>query len=125
MSILPKSNCLIHSAKDSRTYTTKETYSNKGRKYKGSYQNVTFPLLLNLDPKEFIGLSIDAGVIVPSFDPKVEVIVPAREDTTEPLLIDSKASARSKTLPLNMPLYVALCGVEGTVACTAGPSAAL
>lgn len=85
---------------------------------------MTFPLL-NLDPNEFIGLSIDAVVIDPSLDPNVEVMVPAREDTTELPFIDRKVSARSKTLPLNMPLYVALCGVEGTVACTAGPSAAL
>ena len=85
---------------------------------------MTFPVLY-LDPNEFMGLSIEAGVIEPSFEPKVEVIVPAREETTEEPFIDSKASALSKTLPLNMPLNVALCGVDGTVACTAGPSAAL
>lgn len=76
---------------------------------------MTFPLLY-LDPNEFIGLSIEAGVIEPSFDPIDEVIVPAREEATEEPFIDIKASARSKTLPLNMPLKVALCGVEGTVA---------
>ena len=69
---------------------------------------------------------MDAGVIIPSFEPKEDVIVPAREDASEPpLVIDSKASALSNTLPLNIALYEALCGVEGTVACTAGPSAAL
>lgn len=34
-------------------------------------------------------------------------------------------SARSKTPPLNIALKDALCGVDGTVACTAGPNAAL
>jgi len=83
-------------------------------------------LLLNLEFMEFIGLRIDAGVSVPSFEPMVELMVPAREnDVMEPLFMDRKASARSKTLPLNIALYDALCGVDGTVACTAGPSAAL
>ena len=83
--------------------------------------------MLYLDPKEFIGLSTDAGVMEPSFDPRVEVIVPARDEkpVVETLFIDIRVSARSKTLPLKMPLYVALCGVEGTVAWTAGPNAAL
>jgi hypothetical protein len=91
------------------------------------HQNVTFELPLNLDEKELMGLRIEEGVIVPSFEPSVEVIVPFREDITDPdpLFIDSSASARSKTLPVNMELYDALCGVDGTVACTAGPSAAL
>jgi len=75
------------------------------------------PLPLNLAFDEFIGLRIDGGIIFPS-------IVPAREDAAE-LFIERKASARSNTLPLNMALYEALCGVDGTVACTAGPSAAL
>jgi hypothetical protein len=70
---------------------------------------------------EFKGLSIEFCIIVPSF----EVIVPAREDAAELPFIESKASARSKTLPLNIALYEALCGVDGTVACTAGPRAAL
>ena len=88
---------------------------------------MTFELPLNLDEKELMGLRIEEGVIVPSFEPSIEVIVPFREDTTDPdpLFIDSSASARSKTLPVNMELYDALCGVDGTVACTAGPSAAL
>jgi hypothetical protein len=83
---------------------------------------VTFELPLNLDEKELMGLRIEEGVIVPSFEPNVEVIVPT---DPVPLFIDSSASARSKTLPVNIELYDALCGVDGTVACTAGPSAAL
>jgi hypothetical protein len=71
---------------------------------------------------EFIGLWIGACVIIPSFEPIAEVIVVVRE---EPPFIESKASARSKTLPLNIAWYDALCEVEGTVACTAGPSDAL
>lgn len=67
---------------------------------------------------------MEAGVIEPSFEPSIEVIVPFREEIEE-LFIDSRASARSNTFPLNIALYEALCGVEGTVACTAGPSAAL
>ena len=58
---------------------------------------------------------------IPSFDPPMaEVIVPARE----PAFIERNASARSKTLPLNIALYDVL-GMDGTVACTAGPNAAL
>lgn len=41
------------------------------------------------------------------------------------LFIESSASALSNTLLLNSALCDALIGVEGTVACTAGPSAAL
>jgi hypothetical protein len=67
---------------------------------------------------------MEAGVIEPSFEPNIDVIVPFREDIEE-LLMDKNVSARSKTLPLNTALYEALCGVEGTVAWTAGPSAAL
>lgn len=52
---------------------------------------------------------------MPSFV-KVEVIVPAREEATEEPFVCKNASARSKTLPLNIPLNVALCGVDGTVA---------
>ena len=44
--------------------------------------------VLYLGPKEFMGLSIEAGVIEPSFDPNVEVIVPAREETMEEPFID-------------------------------------
>ena len=47
--------------------------------------------------------------------------MPAREEAA---LIERRASARSKTLPLNIALYDEL-GVEGTVAWTAGPNAAL
>lgn len=61
----------------------------------------------------------------PSFEPNVEDIVPVRDEKLLALVIDKRASARSKTFPLNIPLYDALCGVDGTVACTAGPSAAL
>jgi len=69
---------------------------------------VTFPIPLNFE-LTFKELIIDAGVIIPSFAPKAEVIVPAREDASEPpLLIDSKASPLSKTLPLNIALYEAL-----------------
>jgi hypothetical protein len=95
--------------------TQKQKHAGAGERDTRRYQNVTFPALY-LDPNEFIGLSIEAGVIEPSFDPIVEVIVPVREDATEVPFIDIKASARSKTLPLNMALKVALCGVEGTVA---------
>lgn len=59
--------------------------------------------------------------IVPSLGPMAEVIVPARD---EPAFIERRASARSNTLPLNIALYDEL-GVEGTVAWTAGPKAAL
>jgi hypothetical protein len=65
---------------------------------------------------------LDEGMAIPSFDtPMPEVIVPARE---EPAFIERSASARSKTLPLNIALYDVL-GIDGTVACTAGPNAAL
>jgi hypothetical protein len=45
-------------------------------------------------------------------------------------IVESSASARSNTLPekalaKDEPVNDALCGVEGTVACTAGPRAAL
>ncbi len=86
------------------------------------------PLPLYLELKEFMGLSIDAGVMEPSLVPSIEVIVPLREekeDEMELVFIDKSASARSNTFPLNIPLYEALCGVEGTVAWTAGPRAAL
>ena len=59
--------------------------------------------------------------IVPSLGPMAEVIVPARDG---PAFIERRASARSNTLPLNIALYDEL-GVEGTVAWTAGPKAAL
>lgn len=75
-------------------------------------------LRLNREPKEFIGLNIEAGVMDPSLElsPEVmvEVMVPVREDAIE--LVFNRVSARSKTFPLNMELYEALCGVEGTVA---------
>ena len=72
-----------------------------------------------------MGLNRDCGVIEPSLKPDDEVMVPARDDTADEVFIDSKVSARSKTLPLNIALNEALCGVDGTVACTAGPNAAL
>ena len=50
-------------------------------------------------------------------------MVPVREKERPPMAIN--ASARSKTLPLNALANEALCGVDGTVACTAGPRAAL
>jgi hypothetical protein len=71
---------------------------------------------------EVMLLRTDDDTIDPSLEPMVEVIVPALDELP---LIDRKASARSKTLPLNIALYEALCGVDGTVACTAGPKAAL
>lgn len=71
-------------------------------------QNATLLLPLNRDPNEFIGLSIDAGVMVPSLEPNADVMVPVRDDETELPFIESKVSARSKTLPLNIPLYEAL-----------------
>jgi hypothetical protein len=53
------------------------------------YLNAIFPLPLNLGFEEFRGLSIEAGVIVPSLEPMAElVIVPFREETTEPPFID-------------------------------------
>ena len=55
---------------------------------------MTFPVLY-LGPNEFIGLIIEAGVIEPSLDPIVELIVPAREETTEEPFIIIKVSARS------------------------------
>jgi len=58
-------------------------------------------------------LRTDDDNIVPSLEPMVEVIVPALEELP---LIERKASARSKTLPLNIALFGALCGVDGTVA---------
>lgn len=51
------------------------------------------------------------------------VIVPFRDIESPPILI--RASARSKTLPLNAAANEALWGVDGTVAWTAGPRAAL
>lgn len=51
------------------------------------------------------------------------VIVPLRDIERPP--IDMRASARSKTPPLKAEAKEALCGVEGTVAWTAGPNAAL
>jgi hypothetical protein len=62
------------------------------------------------------------GVILPSEYPIAEVMVPVLDRVP---FIDSNASARSNTLPLNIELYDALWGVDGTVACTAGPNAAL
>jgi len=85
---------------------------------------LTLPLPLYLELKKFMGLSIDDGVIEPSLVPSIEVIVPLREEM-ELVFIDRSASARSNTFPLNIALYEALCGVEGTVAWTAGPRAAL
>src|SRR4051812_41235153 len=61
------------------------------------------------------------GSVVPSIKPMAEDIVPALEELP---FMESKASARSKTLPLNIALYAGF-GVDGTVACTAGPNAAL
>lgn len=50
-------------------------------------------------------------------------MVPVRANGRPPMAI--KASARSKTLPAKALAKEALCGVDGTVACTAGPRAAL
>jgi len=54
------------------------------------HQKAIFPLTLNREEDieliEFIGLNIEAGVIIPSLDPSVELIVPEREDATELLL---------------------------------------
>jgi hypothetical protein len=74
---------------------------------------------------ELIGLRMEDTEL--SLVCKDEVIVPDREDNNELalLFIESNVSARSKTLPLNIAPNDALCGVEGTVACTAGPRAAL
>ena len=52
----------------------------------------------------FTGLSIEAGVIIPSFELVEEVNVPAREDNVELLFIDKYVSARSKTFPVNIAL---------------------
>jgi hypothetical protein len=61
---------------------------------------------LNREPIElieFIGLNIDAGVIIPSLDPSVELMVPVRDEATELLLrLDKYVSALSNTLPLNI-----------------------
>jgi hypothetical protein len=43
----------------------------------------------------------DVGITIPPFDPMAEVIVPARDELP---FIESRASARSKTLPLNIAL---------------------
>ena len=51
-------------------------------KYRTVHQNDAFPLPLNLAFMEFIGLSIDAGIIRSSF----EVMVPARELDAEPFI---------------------------------------
>jgi hypothetical protein len=59
------------------------------------------PLPLNLIPNPFIGLSMEAGVIEPSFELSIEVIVPFREDIEE-LFIDKEPSARSNMLPPNI-----------------------
>lgn len=81
-------------------------------------QNVTFPLPLYRElGNPFMGLSMEAGVMEPSFEPSIEVIVPFREEI-DLIFIDSSVSLRLYPLPL----YIA---VDGTVACTAGPSAAL
>ena len=71
------------------------------------HQNAIFPLPLYLEEEieliEFIGLNIDAGVIIPSLEPSVELIVPDREDATELLLIFAKyVPALSNTPPLNI-----------------------
>ncbi len=50
-------------------------------------------------------------------------IVPVRDMDSPPM--DINASARSKTFPLNALAKDAFCGVDGTVAWTAGPRAAL
>lgn len=64
-----------------------------------------FPLPLNREPKEFKGLVIDAGVMAPlSLELYVEDMVPVREEETEEPFMERRASARSKTLPLNMEL---------------------
>ena len=58
------------------------------------HQNAIFPLPLNLEEDieliEFMGLNIDAGVIIPSLEPSVELIVPVREDAIELLLMFAK-----------------------------------
>ena len=60
------------------------------------------PLLLNRGRTDFRGLILEDGSPIPSFDPPMpEVIVPVRE---EPALEERSASARSKTLPLNIAL---------------------
>jgi len=56
-----------------------------------------------------------AGLVIEEDMPSFDVMVPLRDDAAE-LFIERSASARSKTLPLNIALYDALCGVEGTVA---------
>lgn len=73
------------------------------------HQNAIFPLPLPLyleeliELIEFIGLNIDAGVIIPSLEPSVELIVPDREDETELLLMFAKyVPALSNTFPLNI-----------------------
>jgi hypothetical protein len=50
-----------------------------------------------MEPKEFPGLIKETGVIVPSLvlnvelvDPIVDVMVPVREDATEPLLYSAR-----------------------------------
>lgn len=69
------------------------------------HDRITFAAPLYFDANEFIGLVIDEGVRVPSFETTdakdTELIVVLREEDAE-LFIESRASARSKTLPLNM-----------------------
>lgn len=94
-------------------------------------------------PGPELGLSIDDEVVLPSWEDNVllmelteltelmelrlvldvEFIVPVRDMEIPPM--EMRASARSKTLPLNAEANDALCGVDGTVAWTAGPKAAL
>ena len=61
------------------------------------------------------------GVIAPSIPVMVEFMVPVLEDAA----LASRVSALSNTVPTNIELYDPPCGVLGTVACTAGPRAAL
>lgn len=61
----------------------KRDEKNKGGNYICFHQKATFPLPLYLDPmelKEFMGLTNVAGVIIPSFEPMVELIEPIEED---------------------------------------------
>lgn len=76
---------------------------NSNPKYTWCHQKAIFPplpLKLNLEFIEFIEF---AGLVIEEEMPSFEVIVPLRDDAAE-LFIDSRASARSKTLPLNMAL---------------------
>lgn len=79
-------------------------------------------LAVPLPPKGLMMLEkLVLDVIVPSIPVILEFMVPVLDDAA----LLSKASALSNTSLENKGLYVPLCGVLGTVACTAGPRAAL